>query len=496
MKLNRRRFLEGGSQAAVVLAAAGCTPEASTQAPADIAQSDALGQAMLVSSGEASPADLLEVALARAEQVNGKVNAIVTTDYEAARARAAIPTGGGVLQAVPYLIKDLTDVAGLQTSYGSRAFKDNIAEANAPIVDAIANAGANIIGKSNTPEFGLIATTESLALGPCRNPWNLDHSSGGSSGGSAAAVAAGMVPAAQASDGGGSIRIPASCCGLVGLKTSRGRIIGEQGNTQLTQISVRHAVTRSVRDSAMLLAVAEASGGGVGLTDVGFVGTPLQGKLKIAFSTTSARGLVPDADVLAAQQQVAKLCADLGHEVVEVAPQYDGQDFEDAFLDLWSQNAWGVRQQLLAAGVSNSQLENLLEPWTLYLADHFGAVGPESLRNVQKVFTDVHKTVTDFMQGFDVWLTPVLASAPPRIGEQGPAVSTDILKQRTFDYVAYTPLANAVGNPAISLPLSWNEAGLPIGSMFAAKYGQESLLLQLAYQLEEANPWADKRPVL
>jgi len=494
MKLNRRRFVQHSSSGLAALAAAGCgMPGADSQPVTDLTEADGLAQAMMLSKGEVSAAELLQAALDRAAAVNDKINAIVTPTFEAAQQRAAAANFSGPLQGVPYLIKDLSDVAGVRTSYACRAFMDNIAQQDSPIVAAVKAGGVNIMGKSNTPEFGLIGTTESLALGACRNPWNLDYSSGGSSGGAAAAVAAGIVPAAQASDGGGSIRIPASCCGLVGLKTSRGRMMGEQGDTQVTQLGVRHAVSRSVRDNALLLALGEAGNGGLGLQSVGFVAEPIKGKLKIAFSTTTAKGTEPDADVLAAQQQVAQLCADLGHEVVEAAPQYDGQAFEDAFLDLWSQMAWGVREQLLDGGVPAAQLENLLEPWTLYLAEHFDAVGEAGLARVVSLFTDVQRTVETFMQGYDVWLTPVLTSAPPRIGEQAPYQPPAVLKQRTFDYVGYTPLANAIGTPAISLPLSWNDAGLPIGSMFMAKYGQEKMLLELAYQLEEAQPWAQKR---
>lgn len=494
MKLNRRRFVQHNAHGLMALAAAGCGMSAEDSAQVtDPTDADGIMQAMMLSKGEVSAEELLQAALQRAAAVNDKINAIVTPTYEAAQQRAAAGAFTGPLQGVPYLIKDLSDVAGVRTSYACRAFMDNIARQDSPIVQAARMGGVNIIGKSNTPEFGLVGTTESLALGACRNPWNLEFSSGGSSGGAAAAVAAGIVPAAQASDGGGSIRIPASCCGLVGLKPSRGRMLGEHNDTSVTQISVRHAVSRSVRDNAVLLALGEAGNGGQGLTPVGFATEPLRGNLKIAFSTTTAKGTAPDADVLAAQQQVAQLCAELGHEVVEAAPQYDGQAFEDAFFDLWSQMAWGVREQLLNGGVPAAHLESLLEPWTLYLAEHFESVGEAGLAGVVASFTAVKNTVEAFMQDYDVWLTPVLTSTPPRIGEQAPNQPPAVLKQRTFDYVGYTPLANAIGTPAISLPLSWNEQGMPIGSMFMARFGQERLLLELAYQLEQAQPWANRR---
>jgi amidase len=307
-------------------------------------------------------------------------------------------------------------------------------------------------------------------------------------------VAAGIVPVAQAGDGGGSIRIPASCCGLVGLKTSRGRTTGEQDDTQLSQIAVRHAVSRTVRDSALLLSVTEARGGTAGLKPVGLVDAPIERPLRIAFSTLSAKGIMPDRDVQAAQLHTALLCERLGHQVVEAAPQYDGVEFENAFLDLWSEFAPGVVKQALAMGIPSSELSEYLEPWTLFLAEHFATVGPAGKARAHEVFKRVDRIVAAFMQDYDVWLTPVVSSAPPRIGAQAPDVPVPVLRKRTFDYVAYTPLANVLGTPAISLPLNWNNAGLPIGSMFMAKYGEEALLLQLAYQLEEAQPWTMRQP--
>ncbi len=194
---------------------------------------------------------------------------------------------------------------------------------------------------------------------------------------------------------------------------------------------------------------------------------------------------------------MARLCADLGHEVVEAAPRYDGQAFEDAFLDLWSQEASTIRANMLRRGVPEHQLERVLEPWTLYLAEHFeSSVAAPGLARAHEVFVQVDRTVADFMGDFDLWLTPVLTSTPPRIGEQGPLVSPEVLQRRTFEYVAYTYLANITGAPAISLPLSWSADGMPIGSMFYAAAGQERMLLELAYQLEEAQPWAQRRPNL
>ncbi len=491
--MNRRSFI---GSAIAALAAAGCaTPSQRPRELVDPLMTDAVGQAALVEIGNISALELAEAVVARARRFNPGINAIVGETYDAALSRARrgkLPVGP--LHGVPFAIKDMTDVAGLRTSKGSRSVANSVAKQNAPLVDADLAAGLNIIGKTNTPEFGLIGTTESLALGPCRNPWNLNYSCGGSSGGAAAAVAAGILTAAHASDGGGSIRIPASCCGLVGLKPSRGRMHGAQNDIDVLQLAVSLSITRSVRDMAALLALGEGHGGRSGFAPVGVVSPNPGRKLRIAFSTRSAKGTDPVADVIAAQQAAARLCTSLGHDVVEAAPQYDGLLFEDRFVDLWASGAAKVRSDVLATGVQESALDEVLEPWTLFLAERAMAAPPGTIERVREHFIHVQAVVSQFMAGFDVWLTPVLSAPAPRIGEQGPMVPPQELYRRVFDWVAYTPLANAIGTPAISLPLGFSSDGLPIGSMFMAKTGDEQTLLELAYQLESAQPWFDKRP--
>ena len=488
--MNRRRFLHKTSiGVASVSAFSQVTAGPKGRDISALAEADYTAQIELLGSGQTSAKELMQDALRRTQKVNDQINAVVHVAEDAMENLQ----DSGPLRGIPYLIKDLSDVKGMPTTFGSRAFLENVAAEDTPIVASLKANGANVFGKTNTPEFGLIGTTEPLALGACRNPWNTDHSSGGSSGGAAAAVAAGIVPAAQASDGGGSIRIPASCCGLVGLKPSRGRMAGEGDNVSLADIAVRHAVSRSVRDQALLLFLTQSQGGKAGLDPVGMVTDPINRPLKIAFSTKSARGNEPDADVKSALEQVAALCSELGHEVVEIAPDFDGEQFEAQFIDLWSQGAYQVKNMVAGRGVSESSLTDLLEPWTLYLAEHAARIGQESVPAVLSHFGMVKETVNQFMSDFDIWLTPTLAKAPVAIGNQAPNVPVETLMQRTFDYVAYSPLANAIGTPAISVPLSWNSAGLPIGSMFMAKEGQDELLLQLAYQLEEAQPWRDKR---
>ncbi len=364
------------------------------------------------------------------------------------------------------------------------------------MVAASRAAGLNFIGKTHLPEGGLIGTTESLALGVCRNPWNLEHSPGGSSGGAASVVAAGILAAADASDGAGSIRVPTSCCGLVGLKPSRGRIIGLQDDTDALKISVSLPVTRSVRDTAALLAVYQGRNGRSGLAPLPVVMPNPDCKLRVAMSTRSAKGTDPTAEVIAAVESAAKRCADLGHSVTEAAPQYDGLALENRFIDLWTSGAEAMRQRVLGMGHAEPELGELLEPWTLCLAARARQAPEGTIPRVREHFLSVQSLVSSFMQGFGVWLTPVLSSPAPKLGEQGPWVPPPELYKRVLDWAAYTPLANAIGTPAISLPLGMSSTGLPIGCMFMAKWSDEQTLLELAYQLEEAAPWFDRRPTL
>ena len=455
-----------------------------------LAKLDATAQAELVAREEVTPSELVDAAIERIEKVNPEVNAVVTTFYDKAREEAKAGPAKGPFTGVPNLVKDLDNLKGTKATSGCRLLAENISPETDPVIAGFESAGFVMLGKSNTPEFGLLGTTESMLLGPCNNPWNLAHSPGGSSGGAAAAVASGMVPLAHATDGGGSIRIPASCCGVFGLKPSRGRI--ELGERQLPgDIGFQHCVSRSVRDSATALAVSEKQGADAVLPPVGRVEGPGKKRLKIAFGTADYTGNEPDADVKAATESVAKLCEELGHEVVPAVSKVDGDAFKDAFLAAW---ASGPSQLLALVKQMGLDPEAVLEPWTIGLANLFDSKPADTLEKALAQFAIVTAETADFMADYDVWLTPVLATAPPKTGEQAPSVPFDTLYERVFNYVTYTPVHNVAGTPAMSVPLSWNEAGLPIGAQFAAPLGQERVLLELAYELEEARPWADKYP--
>lgn len=456
------------------------------------AELDGLGIAEKIKRGEMSAREAAENSIAAIEKLNGNINAVVTPLFEQARERADGGLGDGPFAGVPTLLKDLLDYKGVRLTQGSRLMTQNVSQWTPPFVAALETAGVNILGKANTPEFGLLATTESLALGACHNPWNLEHSTGGSSGGSAAAVASGMVPFAQSSDGGGSIRIPASCCGLFGLKPSRGKMKQTSLEPMPGDIGVRHVISRSVRDSAMALSITEETGAGAALAPTGNIQSASSRRLKIAFNTKNYFGDEPDADVKAALEETARLCADLGHEIIEVTTPVDGELFIDRFLTVWASGPAGLKAMVEEQTGKAAEETGLLEPWTLGLANYFNAKPTDALATSLTYFDEVTARINAWFADYDVWLTPVLNSAPPKLGEQSPEVPFDTLFERTIQYVAYTPLHNVVGTPAMSVPLSWNAAGLPIGSQFAAPLNAEATLLALAFELEAARPWADK----
>lgn len=491
MKMTRRNFLAFSAAATATM----LTPEVlrrSNRIWAATGESfidlDAIAQATLVEKGDVTPVELLDAAIQRIESVNTHVNAVVTTAYDVARERAEAQEFGGAFRGVPFLVKDLNDVAGIRTTSGCRALLNHIAERDHPYIKACIAAGLNVCGKSNTPEFGLQATTESLALGPCFNPWDLTRSSGGSSGGAGAAVATGMVPLAHGNDGGGSIRIPASCCGVFGLMTSRGRMVG---TTNGFSLAVQGGLSRSVRDSAHLLANTEREKPAPGLEPVGLVDGPNRKRLKIGMYLNGARGETPDADVKAAIESTAALCEELGHTVMPVELKYDGNRMVDDFLTLWSSTA-GEFADAFEKDAGRPANYQDLEPLTLAFSNEYHSGGKEKMGAALKFLVSLQADISSQMEAYDVLLCPVLRSAPPAIGEQGPTVPYEVLIERMISYVAYTPLFNITGLPAMSVPLYWNEAGLPIGSQFAAKYGDERTLLHLAYELEEARPWAGK----
>jgi len=457
---------------------------------------DATEMAARIRKGEMTALEAVEQAVARAEKLQGQLNFIVNSDFDRALAKARAGAPSGPFSGVPFLIKDLDDYVGLPTRNGSQVGRQAMPATRQPdYISAFDRAGLIVIGKSATPEFGFLPTTEPVSTGLTRNPWDPSRSSGGSSGGSAVAVATGVVPVAHANDGGGSIRIPASNCGLFGLKPSRGRMIDTRKETTIRDIGVEHVLSRSVRDSAALFAATEDSGPGAQLPPVGVITGPSKRRLRIGVLLENGMGHTPQPEVAAANARTAKLLASLGHRVEPTHLPFDGAQFIQDFLLLWANGALGLAEGLTRA-MGKSPDTSVLEPFSLGMVELAKKAGPQALEaSLARLNQDVQAYDTWFPANqFDLVLSPVLSSPAPKLGEVGPLVDFDTLSARLVEYVGYTPIHNVAGAPAMSVPLNWTDAGLPVGSMFSARRGNERTLFELAYQLEAAQPWAHRIP--
>ncbi len=469
----------------------------------DWAWMDATAQAELVRSGQASPAELVGAAIARIEKLNPELNAVIHELFDRATAEAAGPLPEGPFTAVPFLLKDLAaELAGTPFCEGLDFAGDYRSPQTQVLTQRYIDAGFVICGKTNTPELGILPTTEPRRFGPSRNPWNTERSTGGSSGGSAAAVASGMVPAAHANDGGGSIRIPAACCGLVGLKPTRARnSLAPQYGDHMGGLVAEHVVTRSVRDSAAIL---DATSGPVagdpywapprrGPSFAAAAASPTQ-RLRVAVLTASPTGSDVDPDCIAAARAAAALCESLGHHTDEAVLDVDADEIVTDFVNVWAAgNAWAIGdwEQRLGRAVTEPEVEPLT--WamiqlgrSLNAAQYLGSV--QGLQKMARVVAAAFEDV-------DVLLTPTLGEPPVPLGTfDSPPDDPLAGFLRAAPYATFTAPFNATGQPAISLPLYWNEAGLPIGVQFVGRFGDEETLLALAGELERAAPWADRRP--
>ncbi|MBJ7596853.1 amidase family protein [Candidatus Nephthysia bennettiae] len=466
---------------------------------------DATPQAELVRKRQLEPAELVEAAIARIERLNPQLNAVITPIYERGLEQARGPLPEGPFSGVPYLLKDLgAQVAGVRYTEGSRFLAGFVSRHDQELVLRHRRAGLVAVGKTSTPEFGILPTTEPMLSGPTRNPWNPEHSPGGSSGGSAAAVASGMVPLAHASDGGGSIRIPASCCGLFGLKPTRMRNPTGPGlGDGLAGHSVEHGLTWSVRDSAALL---DATAG----PDPGapyFAPPPARpflrevgadpGRLRIAFTTTAVTGVEVDAECVRAVESTARLCEELGHDVFPFTPAgLDGEELTSAFLVLYTAGV-GAAVAAWSAVLGREPASDELEPLTWAMREVAMERGAVDYLLALARLQLMSRQIAAFYSDFDVWLMPVLAEPPVPLGTfDAPPGNPLFPLLRAALYVPFTPFANVTGQPAMSVPLYWTETGLPVGSQFMGRYADEATLIRLAAQLEQARPWAARRPPL
>ena len=473
----------------------------------ELARHDGLGLAELIRKKEITPSELVDEVARRIDRVNGQINAVLTKnfDLDRARDRAKMLAPFGPLGGVPVMLKNLVPYNGGRMDSSSRlnakriAQKGLLVEKNSPLVEALENAGMVITGLTNAPEFGLIDTTEPLLHGPTRNPWNPARTSGGSSGGSAAAVAAGIVPLAHGNDGGGSIRIPACQCGVFGLKPTRGRELGNDpsaapaGNSNLN-ISSDLCLSRSVRDTAAFLSIVEKQDDRA-LRPVGFVKEPSKKRLKIGLYLESLRGQQPHPEVANAIQSTAKLCEGLGHRVEPMKLDINEAEFWDTFIGFWSTFTLGEETNLKQWFGDSAKPEDYLEPWTLGLLETAKRRGPrQCVERAAVVFAKLSAHFEQLYANFDVLLSPVMTNPPYEIGYHAPTVPFETLLPRVLDDCGYTPIYNAIGATAMSVPLTWSRDGLPIGSQFSAWRGGEGALLGLAYELEAARPWAKRHP--
>ena len=461
---------------------------------------DAIGLAALAAKGEVSASELVETAVARIESLNPTLNAVITPLFDEAReaARSGLPKGP--LSGVPYLVKDLNMwVSGVPATNGSRAFRDFVPGRDSVLVSRLRAAGLVILGKTNTPEFGLNMCTSPALFGATLNPFNPERSAGGSSGGSACAAAAGMVPAAHATDSGGSIRIPASNCGLFGLKPSRARVpLGNDQAEGLAGFSAGHAVCHSVRDSALLLDATAGSMPGDAYSAPAMtksftksIDGPLP-KLRAALWTEGYAGESINAACRAAAREAAHLCETLGCHVDEVRPPVDGHALRNAFDILFSANIHNLVQSIVSAN-PGSDIESLVEPVTFAASE--AARNHDAADYAAAILSTQHaaRALGQFFEKYDVLLTPTLANPPLPLGaidmqgDDWPAYLELLLNE-----IPFTPLFNATGAPAASVPLGRCPDGLPIGVHIGAALGREGTLLRLSRELEQASPWHNR----
>jgi amidase len=463
---------------------------------------DAVGLADLVRRKEVSPKELLDEAIARTAKVDPEINAVVVKHYDHAERQIAKGLPDGPFTGVPFLLKDLDLLKGTRTTCGASIYKDDVADHTGTLAQRFLATGVTIFGKSASPEFGLMPTTESRLHGPTRNPWNPAHSSGGSSGGAAAAVAARILPVAHASDGGGSIRIPAAACGVFGLKPTRARNpLGPDRGEGWAGFSVGHVVSISVRDSAAMLDAIS----GPELSSP-YRAPPQErpfaeeakhepGRLRIAFTDKSPHGEAIDREVAAAVRDVAGLLDKLGHHVEERSPRLPADPAAVMSVIVAANTALNVRvaEQRFGRAMTDNDFEML----TLASAHNAQKTSSTDYVAAQLDAFKISRTLAEFLSTCDVFLSPTLCVPPLRIGELD-TMSQDLshIAPTLRRYMPGTAMFNMSGQPAMSVPLAWNSVGLPLGMMFAARFGDEATLLRLAAQLEQARPWKDKLPPL
>lgn len=484
--LTRRQLLVAAAATAIT-----SSITRSRTSPATPWTGDATALAADVGAGRVSAQAAVDRAIAAVRALNPRLNFLMTDDFARARQKARSGGQAGPFAGVPFFVKDNHDYKGLPTRSGSRANLHRPAlDHQDAYADALDAAGFIVIGKTTLPEYGLLPTTEPLLSGRTRNPWNPGRSSGGSSGGSAVAVAAGVVTIAHANDGGGSIRIPASACGLFGLKPSQGRMKGstlEEG--AFLNIGVEHCVSRSVRDSAALFAATERKDPRAPHAPLGMVSEPGKRRLRIGLLVEGYGGSAPDREIAAALRSAESLVRTLGHKVARTHWPFDTAAFSRDMKTFWC----GLGM-LTEDGLKDPARVALLEPFTRALAKAGRDAPADALPGAIGRLKALRDPYAHWFKEFDVILSPVMASLPAPLGRFDGRHGLDPFFAGLLRYAGYTALHNVTLAPAMSVPLAWSAGGLPIGMQFAAAVGDERTLFELAYELERAHPWAWRRP--
>jgi Asp-tRNA(Asn)/Glu-tRNA(Gln) amidotransferase A subunit family amidase len=464
---------------------------------------DGLGLAELIAKKQISPLELLSAVRQRVELLNPRLNALCHLFFDKAEAQINQDPGTGPFRGVPFALKDLgMYLTGTITSAGSRVWKNNVASYDSTLVSRYKQAGLAIFGKTNSPELGLTVTTESVLFGQTRNPWNLERTTGGSSGGSAALVASRILPMAHGSDGGGSIRIPASCCGVFGLKPTRGRVpLGPSSFENWNGCSHHHALTISVRDSAALL---DATGGQE-LGSPFFSPKPARrfldeieqdpGNLRIALVFASPSGTPLDPECQKAVSDAAKLCESLGHKIEEAKLPINPELLRGAFFTVLQVSLARTLEDaaaVLGHPVSHDDVETATWAMGVAAQDISSVAYSRAIVNLHQIGLAMAK----FQENYDVILSPTLSKPPVPLGVLSLSQDPAVFGKNITEFLHSTSLYNVTGQPSMSVPLHWTPDGLPVGVMFSGRFGEDALLLRLAAQLEKAQPWANRKPHL
>jgi amidase len=490
----RRREFVAGAAALGVGAVVGPLARASSASPAPLdafVDHDALGLAELVRTKQVGAAELLEVVVRRIEALDPTLRAISTRAFARARERVADVSSRSVFAGVPTLVKDMVDVAGVPRTDGSKLLAGNVPAASVRYIEALERSGLVILGTTNVPELATSAVTDNQLVGATRNPWNLEYSAMGSSGGTAAAVAAGFVPIAHGTDGGGSNRVPASVCGLLGMKPSRGRMLSGEAHGGHDRFRTHQALSRSVRDHAALFDATEDKSGRA-FPPIGRVEGPGRRRLRIGYVREGVPGYPVVAEVRERQDAVAELCTALGHAVEEIAHPIDGEEYFRNYNAAYLAKFGALIERAEALTGRPVRDSGILTPLTVSMAEVAESITPEQTAAGLAYLDSVGPRFARLHERHDVILSAVMPVHAARLGEVTAESDYRVVRHRLEQFLCLTAPANVVGAPAMSVPLSHSQqTRLPMGSMFQADVGGDRLLYELAFELEQARPWRD-----